>query len=208
MTQPNTKLNFETQKISQRDGFTLVEICIAIVVISIIVGLAIASLGNSKSQTEAKKREATITSIEMAKTRYVLESPNNLTGLETQLGHIASYMLVNGKKPPTLTSLVQGTGRRESDLDLGSYLGEVAHFHNGAVVPTIPTTPTPITMPSISNITASNATFTWGSDTNAVGYQYQFGSGTNWGATPVSYNSSNPPGGLSFVGLTPTTTKV
>jgi prepilin-type N-terminal cleavage/methylation domain-containing protein len=200
------KLNLQDPRIFQGSGFTLIEICITIVVISIIVGLAIASLGNSKSQTEAKKREATITSIEMAKTRYVLESPNNLTGLETQLEHIAPYMLVKGKTPSNLTSLVEGTGKSDSDLDLGTYQDVVAHFTNGVGIPAIPTAPTPITMPSISNITANNATFTWGYDTNAVGYQYQFGGGTNWGATPVSYNSSNPPGGLSFVGLTPTTT--
>lgn len=188
-------------------GFTLVELCIVVGVIAIIIAIAIPSLGTSKAETEDKKRKATITSIEMAKTRYVLASPSNLMGVETQLGHIASYMKTDGKVPTSLLDLVKGTGRTESDLDLGTYQDELAHFGNTSSLTTNPPSyPPALTVPSFTNITANNATFTWGVDTNAAGYQWQWGSGTNWGETPSSYNYHLPPGGFSFAGLTPSTT--
>jgi len=194
-------------KLKVTKGFTLVEICIAVALISILMAIAFASLNNSKAETETKKREATIASIEAAKTRYILENPNNIAGIEAQLEHIAPYMKAGGKPPSSLLDLVRGTGRSTNDLDLGSYQGEVATFtSNQSLSTNVPSTPTITTTPTFTNITANNATWSWGADTNATGYQYQFGSGTNWGATPTSYNYYLPPGGLSFAGLTPSTT--
>jgi prepilin-type N-terminal cleavage/methylation domain-containing protein len=195
-------------KLEFTKGFTLVELCVVITLISIIGAFAIPSLSKSKAETEDKKRKATIASIEAAKTRYILSNPNNLTGVETELGHIAPYIKTDGKSPSNFLDLVKGTGKNTNDLDLGSYQNEAAHFGlgSGTNVTNTASTPTVSTTPSFTNITANNATFTWGSDTNAAGYQYQFGSGTNWGATPTSYNYYLPPGGLSFAGLTPSTT--
>jgi hypothetical protein len=85
-------------------------------------------LSTSKSDTQARKRSTTITSVEQAKNRYYLASPENVLGQETQLEHIAPYLTSGGEPINSLFDLVEGTGKPPSDLDLGSYQVRPAHF--------------------------------------------------------------------------------
>jgi len=113
---------------SRNHGFTLVEVSIGVVVISIIFGLAFLGLGSSKEDSQAKKRSAVISSIEAAKNRYILSTDQNLTGVPTQLSHIAPLIKVEGENIDGLVDLVKGTGKKENELDLGTYKLRPANF--------------------------------------------------------------------------------
>lgn len=109
-------------------GFTLFEISIALASLSVLVGLAIAAVNTYKNDTQRHKMGALITSLEQAKTRYLLANPTEATDQATELGHIAPYLSVDGQAPTSLFNLVQGTGKPADDLDLGKYKTQPARF--------------------------------------------------------------------------------
>jgi competence protein ComGC len=113
-------------------AFTFIEVSIGIAIISMIVGLAVVGVSTAKSDSQARKRNATITSVEQAKNRYYLTSPDNILGQETQLEHIAPYLTSGGETIGSLFDLVEGTGKPASDLDLGSYQVRPANFRSEA----------------------------------------------------------------------------
>lgn len=112
-------------------AFTLIEISIGLVVVGILTGLALMGIGSAKNDTQAQKRSAIISSIEAAKNRYYLTSPENLLGSPTRLEHIAPLLNVEGENVESLFDLVKGTGKKENDLDLGSYQVRPANFGDG-----------------------------------------------------------------------------
>jgi prepilin-type N-terminal cleavage/methylation domain-containing protein len=109
-------------------GFTLVELSIGIVVIGVLVSLALMGIGDSKNDAQGKKRSAIITAIETAKNRYILDSDGNVLNQPTLLEHIAPLLNVEGENVDSLFDLVQGTGKKENDLDLGTYGVRPANF--------------------------------------------------------------------------------
>jgi prepilin-type N-terminal cleavage/methylation domain-containing protein len=120
------------EKTRKSGGFTLVEISIAVAVISVIVGLAITRLSTSKSDTQTERRKALITSIETAKNRYILSNEQDVTGQPAQLQEIAPYLKSEGQPINSLFDLIEGTGRPTNDLNLGNYKTQAARFNSDA----------------------------------------------------------------------------
>jgi prepilin-type N-terminal cleavage/methylation domain-containing protein len=109
-------------------AFTLVETLIVVAVVSIVTAIAVAALGTSKGDTQRTKRDATISAIEQAKNRYVLDADFSVFGEDTQLEEIAPYLAAEGKPIDSIFNLVEGTGRELQDLDLGKYQIKPASF--------------------------------------------------------------------------------
>lgn len=116
-------------------GFTLIEVAISVGVLSIIAVISLIATFGIKDDTQLKKREATLGLIEQAKTRYMLESSPNVIGQETEIGHITPYMAKKGEPINSLFGLVDGTGKTDSDLDLGSYGQRPASFDGNSGSP-------------------------------------------------------------------------
>lgn len=152
-------------------GFTLIELAISISVVSTITIIALIATFGVKEDTQLKKRQATLGLVEQAKTRYMLEADPTILGQETDIAHIMPYMAKKGEPVDSIFSLIDGTGKTESDLDLGSYGQRPASFDGS--------TGGPITT-SVNNPYNSFDDFL-----AAAGYNPDFSlidpaSGTNW----------------------------
>ena len=116
--------------IKEFSGFTFVEVSIAVAIVSLITVLAVSSLSSFRTDSREKKITATISNIEHAKNRYVLNTSFSVSNQPTTLTDIAPYLRVKGKEVASLFNLIEGTGKTTNDLDLGTYQGRVASFTN------------------------------------------------------------------------------
>ncbi|SDY55167.1 competence protein ComGC [Evansella caseinilytica] len=73
------------KEVKNKRGFTLLEMMIVIVIISILLLIAVPNLAKNKDMANEKGCEATIELLRAQKTAYEIETGNTLTDLETLL---------------------------------------------------------------------------------------------------------------------------
>jgi len=93
-------------------GFTLIEMLIVVAIISILVALAIPALGKAKLDAQEAKRATVVSSVNTAKTRYMIKtpSPSLIYGQPVQLNQISPFLLIDGKGITNVSQLERGTG--------------------------------------------------------------------------------------------------
>lgn len=95
-----TRLPQPLRKNIKQGGFTLVEMLIVIVIVSVIASIAVPALNRSKADAQEVKRKTIQTAVETAKNRYALaQTDTSYEGQNAAFAHIQHYLLVNGRCP-------------------------------------------------------------------------------------------------------------
>jgi prepilin-type N-terminal cleavage/methylation domain-containing protein len=123
------KLNVN-RKFDSKDGFSLVELLVVVVVIGILSALAVPRYLEAVKNAQTSKQKAVIAAIEKAKDQYILQQYRTGNGAITpatfnsssessKLAAIGGYLSRNGVAPSG-ADLLRGTGR--SSISFGTLL--------------------------------------------------------------------------------------
>jgi prepilin-type N-terminal cleavage/methylation domain-containing protein len=112
------------QETAKTWGFTLVEMLIVIVIVSVITSIAVPALNRSKADTQEVKRKTIQTAVETAKNRYALsQEDSSYEGQNAAFAHIQPYLLINGRSPVSFEEIASKNQNKAGAniVSLGTY---------------------------------------------------------------------------------------